>query len=198
MLRPTLLSSLVFLSACSHYQNLNQEADQVNNDNRYSQNRLLLTSDKQTPLAVSNTKTIPITSAPSVSVTQTQTSDTQTSDIQVSDTHDTAMTEPSPKKVIDASASSTASSHQSVSSKPVSSKKVAVEEPQQESIIWQKIVSIFSIEKVKPWQKSTLAKETMKPGGITPGSEKFNQKVFLSKESSRGGLGVAGGGCGCN
>lgn len=63
---------------------------------------------------------------------------------------------------------------------------------------WNQFINIFTAEKVKPWQKATLAKATMKPGGLNPDSEKFNQKIYSSKESSRGGLGVAGGGCGCN
>ena len=64
--------------------------------------------------------------------------------------------------------------------------------------LWEDFVTLISPEKVKPWQKAKLAKASMKPGGLIPDSEKFNEKVFSSKESSRGGNGVAGGGCGCN
>ncbi|WP_419813584.1 DUF4266 domain-containing protein [Bacterioplanoides sp.] len=64
--------------------------------------------------------------------------------------------------------------------------------------IWSQIKDFFTIEKVRPWQKATLAKETMKASGPIPGAEKFTLKIYTSKEGSRGGTGVAGGGCGCN
>lgn len=63
---------------------------------------------------------------------------------------------------------------------------------------FDKLLAHFTPEKVKPWQKSVLARPSMKPGGLVSDSEKFNEKVHSSKESSRGGNGVAGGGCGCN
>ena len=57
---------------------------------------------------------------------------------------------------------------------------------------------ILGIENVKPWHKSTLAKDEMKPGGRMPTMNKFGTKVFASKENTRGGTGIGGGGCGCN
>ena len=54
------------------------------------------------------------------------------------------------------------------------------------------------IEPVKPWEKADLAKEIMQEGGINPEITKFESHVYFSKEASRGGSGVAGGGCGCN
>ena len=66
------------------------------------------------------------------------------------------------------------------------------------SDVWSQIKDFFAIEKVRPWQKSILARDTMKAAGPIPGSEKFSLKVYTSKEGSRGGTGVAGGGCGCN
>lgn len=51
---------------------------------------------------------------------------------------------------------------------------------------------------VQPWQKSTLAQETMKAGGSVPALGKIDGHVYYSKESVRGGTGVGGGGCGCN
>ena len=51
---------------------------------------------------------------------------------------------------------------------------------------------------VEPWQKSTLAKDTMKPSGPVPALSKIDGHVYYSKESVRGGTGVGGGGCGCN
>jgi len=54
------------------------------------------------------------------------------------------------------------------------------------------------IKDVKPWEKDMLAKETMKDGGINSLSKKFEEHMYFSKEASKGGNGVAGGGCGCN
>lgn len=55
-----------------------------------------------------------------------------------------------------------------------------------------------SSEAVKPWEKAILAKPTMKPGGTNALIKKFDEHVYFSKEGSKGGSGVAGGGCGCN
>jgi hypothetical protein len=51
---------------------------------------------------------------------------------------------------------------------------------------------------VKPWEKESLAKPSMQFGGLHPEVKKFEQHIYFSKEGSRGGYGVAGGGCGCN
>ncbi len=59
-------------------------------------------------------------------------------------------------------------------------------------------ISGCSIKDVKPWEKDTLAKETMKVGGGTSSFKKFTNHIYFSKEGSKGGGGVAGGGCGCN
>ncbi|GLT19118.1 hypothetical protein GCM10007938_29000 [Vibrio zhanjiangensis] len=56
----------------------------------------------------------------------------------------------------------------------------------------------LGIEPVKPWQKGTLAKKEMKPGGPVPEFDLFSEKVFSYKQGSVGGSGVGGGGCGCN
>ena len=53
------------------------------------------------------------------------------------------------------------------------------------------------VEDVKPWEKETLAKKTMKESGINPDGKKFEEHMYFSKEATKGG-GVAGGGCGCN
>ncbi len=55
-----------------------------------------------------------------------------------------------------------------------------------------------SIKKVKPWEKGTLAKETMQEGGGNKAFSSFRNHIYFSKEGSKGGSGVAGGGCGCN
>ena len=54
------------------------------------------------------------------------------------------------------------------------------------------------VKEVKPWEKETLAKPIMQFGGIHPEVTKFESHFYFSKEASRGGSGVAGGGCGCN
>jgi len=55
-----------------------------------------------------------------------------------------------------------------------------------------------SIKEVQPWEKETLAKDTMKNGAGNTLMTKFENHIYFSKEGSKGGGGVAGGGCGCN
>ena len=54
------------------------------------------------------------------------------------------------------------------------------------------------VKDVKPWEKETLAKNTMKESGINPILKQFEEHIYFSKEASKGGAGVSGGGCGCN
>jgi len=54
------------------------------------------------------------------------------------------------------------------------------------------------IQDVKPWEKGTLAKETMTQSGGNNLLNNFQKHIYFSKEASKGGSGVAGGGCGCN
>lgn len=54
------------------------------------------------------------------------------------------------------------------------------------------------IQDVKPWEKGILAKESMQEGGGNSLLRKFENHIYFSKEASKGGGGVAGGGCGCN
>ena len=159
-----MLSSTLFLTACGHYQYLEQDkpndgpSSQANN--RYSQGSVILDGDRKEnffPIpkqAANNIKNSPHLSKKSV----------------------IKLAKPKQDSVV---------------------KVKQLEIPEGPSL-WSNFIEIFTPEKVKPWQKSTLAKATMKPGGLTPASEKFNQKIYSSKETSRGGLGVAGGGCGCN
>jgi outer membrane biogenesis lipoprotein LolB len=60
------------------------------------------------------------------------------------------------------------------------------------------LLSACSLKEVKPWEKKTLAEDTMQYEGIHPEMKKFESHIYYSKESSRGGSGVGGGGCGCN
>ncbi len=54
------------------------------------------------------------------------------------------------------------------------------------------------VESVQPWEKATLAKETMKEGGINKLTKKFEEHTYYSKEATKGGGTIGGGGCGCN
>ncbi len=49
----------------------------------------------------------------------------------------------------------------------------------------------------KPWQRDTLAREDMQPGG-NPMDAAIDDHLYFSREASSGGRGFAGGGCGCN
>ena len=60
------------------------------------------------------------------------------------------------------------------------------------------ICSACSIVPVKSWEKGTLADKTMRFGGPNPMIKKFDEHIYTSKEASKGGGGVSGGGCGCN
>ncbi len=53
------------------------------------------------------------------------------------------------------------------------------------------------LEPVNAWEKGNLAKPEMTFEG-DPLDQRFTQHVYGSKESSSGGYGVGGGGCGCN
>ncbi|WP_017221555.1 DUF4266 domain-containing protein [Moritella dasanensis] len=68
----------------------------------------------------------------------------------------------------------------------------------EEPSLFSAISDWFSVKPVKPWQKGTLAKKAMKPGGEVPEFDFFSEKVFAYKQGSIGGNGVGGGGCGCN
>jgi hypothetical protein len=55
-----------------------------------------------------------------------------------------------------------------------------------------------AVKNVKSWEKGLLAKESMKEGGGNTLFKKYVSHIYFSKEASKGGGGVAGGGCGCN
>jgi serine protease inhibitor len=62
------------------------------------------------------------------------------------------------------------------------------------------IAFLFSgcIKDVKPWQKATHAKDTMKEGGLNKLTKSFEEHIYFSKEATKAGNGISGGGCGCN
>lgn len=51
---------------------------------------------------------------------------------------------------------------------------------------------------VQPWEREKLSRESMAVDGPTPMLGSFEEHIRSSKEGSRGGFGVSGGGCGCN
>jgi len=54
------------------------------------------------------------------------------------------------------------------------------------------------IKEVKPWQKATHAKATMQDGGLDTLTTAFEDHIYFSKEATKAGNGISGGGCGCN
>ena len=50
---------------------------------------------------------------------------------------------------------------------------------------------------VKPWDRDLLARPTMRFAPL-PHETAVDEHIYFSKEGSLGGLGVGGGGCGCN
>ncbi|GAB5562428.1 MAG: hypothetical protein SynsKO_40750 [Synoicihabitans sp.] len=50
---------------------------------------------------------------------------------------------------------------------------------------------------VNPWEKELLADYTMKPER-DPLQTAMSEHIYFSRESSSGGRGVGGSGCGCN
>jgi len=55
-----------------------------------------------------------------------------------------------------------------------------------------------AIKPVSAWEKGTLAKKSMQQDNGNRTFSKFEHHVYFSKEASKGGGGVSGGGCGCN
>lgn len=60
------------------------------------------------------------------------------------------------------------------------------------------LLSGCAVTNVQPWEKETLAKDTMTINAGNSLFTKFENHIYFSKEGSKGGGGVAGGGCGCN
>ena len=50
---------------------------------------------------------------------------------------------------------------------------------------------------VKPWQRSILAEEIMRPDRDALANA-LAEHMYFSREAASGGRGVGGGGCGCN
>lgn len=54
------------------------------------------------------------------------------------------------------------------------------------------------VKEVQPWEKSILAKETMREGGSNKLIKKYDEHIYSSKEATKAGGSIGGGGCGCN
>lgn len=54
-----------------------------------------------------------------------------------------------------------------------------------------------SYEEVKPWERGVLAEEGMQPV-LDSMDQSVDDHIYFSREGSKGGGGVRGGGCGCN
>ncbi len=52
-------------------------------------------------------------------------------------------------------------------------------------------------ERVKPWEREVLAREDMQLEASSL-DQLSDKKIFFSKEASKGGQSLGGGGCGCN
>lgn len=63
-------------------------------------------------------------------------------------------------------------------------------------ICWM-LVALTGCTHVKPWQRASLADETMLPDRDPLGSL-MAEHIWFSREAASGGRGVGGGGCGCN
>ncbi len=55
-----------------------------------------------------------------------------------------------------------------------------------------------SVKDVKPWEKEDLASPRMQRDGGNKLMRQYQEHIYFSKEGTKGGIGVAGGGCGCN
>ncbi|MGD8784003.1 MAG: DUF4266 domain-containing protein [Thioalkalispiraceae bacterium] len=59
------------------------------------------------------------------------------------------------------------------------------------------LVSGCSLQPVKPWERDVLAQRKMQLDPY-PNDSFLDEHIYFSKEASRGGAGLGGGGCGCN
>lgn len=54
------------------------------------------------------------------------------------------------------------------------------------------------VKEVQPWEKEQLSSEIMQSDSGNSLHKQFQEHIYFSKEGSKGGVGVSGGGCGCN
>jgi hypothetical protein len=67
-------------------------------------------------------------------------------------------------------------------------------------IIIASTLFLFSgcVKDVKPWEKGKLANPVLKESGEVANYKKYEEHIYLSKEGTKGGGSISGGGCGCN
>ena len=59
------------------------------------------------------------------------------------------------------------------------------------------ILTGCSMQPVQPWERDMLAQRKMQLDPY-PNDTALDEHIYFSKEASRGGAGLGGGGCGCN
>ena len=59
------------------------------------------------------------------------------------------------------------------------------------------ILTGCSMQPVQPWERDMLAQRKMHLDPY-PNDTALDEHIYFSKEASRGGAGLGGGGCGCN
>lgn len=64
-------------------------------------------------------------------------------------------------------------------------------------IVISLVICLSACTTVKPWERGTLAKETM-TGSPIGQKGALDNHIYFSKEGASGGGQAAGGGCGCN
>lgn len=57
--------------------------------------------------------------------------------------------------------------------------------------------NLMNPKPLKPWDRDVLARPEMQPDS-DPMESLMDEKIYFSKEASRGGASIGGGGCGCN
>lgn len=60
------------------------------------------------------------------------------------------------------------------------------------------LINGCAIKDVSSWEKSKLAKENMSEEGANKSFSAFKEHTYFSKEGTRIGSTISGGGCGCN
>ena len=65
------------------------------------------------------------------------------------------------------------------------------------TLILMSSLAACSMQPVQPWERDILAQRKMQLDPY-PNDRALDDHIYFSKEASRGGAGVGGGGCGCN
>ncbi|MDZ7803274.1 DUF4266 domain-containing protein [Thiohalophilus sp.] len=65
------------------------------------------------------------------------------------------------------------------------------------AVLFSLLAGGCSLQNVQPWERDILAQDKMQLDPY-PVDSYLDDHIYYSKESSTGGAGVGGGGCGCN